>query len=217
MSVVPFQPAIPRYPACFRFFNPMVLRLLTVFTAVGLCVLPACVSRPGLQHDASGRAVLAPSELPNVTRVEDLLMTLVPSGDPAEAHLIAATAVLNGAVCAERYNVTVGPAEHNWMVNRGLRDRGLCWQWTWDMAAALAPLQAKTFDLHWGISNDGKFNEHNSIVVTARGQPFATGITLDPWRSSGYVTAVPVTDDREYKWNERRSPAGAANIYRKGQ
>lgn len=195
----------------------MVRRFLTILFALGLCLLPSCVSRPGLQHDASGRAVLAPSELPNIARVEELLMTLVPSGDPAEAHRIAETAVLTGAVCAERYHVTLGPAEHNWLVNRGLRERGLCWQWTWDMAAAVAPLQPKTFDFHWGISNDRKFNEHNSIVVTARGQPFATGVTLDPWRSSGYVTAVPVTADREYKWSERRSPAGAADIYRAGQ
>ena len=111
------------------------------------------------------------------------------------------------------------------MVNRGLRQRGLCWQWTWDMAAAVAPLHPKTFDFHWGISNAALFNEHNSIVVTARGQPFDTGITLDPWRSSGYVTAVRVTDDgtfkvppdRDYKWTERRPPAGAADIYRPGQ
>lgn len=191
----------------------LVLSLCTL----GLAGFSSCVMRPALQHDASGRAVLAPSELPNVTRVEDLLMTLVPSGDPAEAHRIAETAVLAGAVCAERYNVTLGPAEHNWLVNRGLRERGLCWQWTWDMAAAVGPLQPKTFDFHWGISNDQKFNEHNSIVVTARGQPFETGLTLDPWRSSGYVTAVRVTADREYKWSERRPPPGAPQIYRAGQ
>lgn len=187
------------------------------FLAVGLLLLPSCVSRPALQHDASGQAVLASSELPNITRVEELLMTLVPVGDPAEAHRIAATAVLTGAECAERYGVTLGPAEHNWLVNRGLRTRGLCWQWTWDMAAAVAPLHPKTFDYHWGISNDGRFNEHNSVVVTARGQPFQTGVLLDPWRSSGYVTAVRVTADSEYKWSERRPPVGAADIYRAGQ
>ena len=190
--------------------------LISLFTC-SLCWLSSCASRPALQRDAFGRTVLVPSELPNVTRVEDVLLTLVPSGDPAEAHRIAETAVLTGAECAERYGVMFGPAEHNWMVNRGLRERGLCWQWTWDMAAAVAPLHPKTFDFHWGISNDGKFNEHNSIVVTARGQPFETGITLDPWRSSGFVTALRVTADPEYKWTERRPPVGAADIYRTGR
>lgn len=195
----------------------MLRRFLPVLLSGALFMLTGCVARPGLRHDATGRPVLAPRELPNVARVQAALMTLVPEGDPAEAHLIAETAVLNGAVCAERYGVTVGPAEHNWLVNRGLRERGLCWQWTWDMAAAVAPLKPKTFDFHWGISNAAKFNEHNSVVVTARGQPFETGITLDPWRSSGFVTALRVTRDPEYKWTERRSPAGAADIYRAGQ
>ena len=72
-------------------------------------------------------------------------------------------------------------------------------------------------DFHWGISNDGKFNEHNSIVVTARGQPFETGITLDPWRSSGFVTALRVMADPEYKWTERRPPVGAADTSTKGE
>ncbi len=184
-----------------------------------------CVATPKTARDAAGQPVIAKSEQPNVTRIQEALMTLVPTGDPAEAQRIAEVAVLTGAESAKAYGVNTPPAEHNWLVNRGLRPRGLCWQWTWDMAAAVAPIHPKTFDFHWGISNAGVFNEHNSIVVTARGQPFDTGITLDPWRSSGYVTAVRVTfdgtykvpPDRDYKWIERRPPAGAADIYRAGQ
>jgi len=199
------------------------LLCLILTCAAGLST--ACVATPRVARDAAGQPIIAKSELPNVTKIQEALMTLVPTGSPAEAQRIAEVAVLTGAESAKKYGVIFGPAEHNWMVNRGLRERGLCWQWTWDMAAALAPLQLKTFDLHWGISNAALFNEHNSIVVTALGQPFDTGITLDPWRSSGYVTAVRVINDgtfkvpydRDYKWVERHSPAGAANIYRAGQ
>ena len=94
-----------------------------------------------------------------------------------------------------------------------------------EMAAALAPIHPKTFDFHWGVSNAAIFNEHNSIVVTTRGQPFDSGITPDPWTSSGYVTAIRVTNDgtfkvpfdRDYKKTERRPPVGTAEIYRAGQ
>jgi hypothetical protein len=196
---------------------------LTLICAATLST--GCVATPKTARDTTGQPVIAKSELPNVTRIQQALMTLTPTGDAAEAQRIAEVAVLTGAESAKKYGVIFGPAEHNWMVNRGLRERGLCWQWTWDMAAAVAPLHPKTFDFHWGISNAALFNEHNSIIVTARGQPFDTGITLDPWRSSGYVTAVRVTNDgtfkvpvdRDYKWVERRPPAGAAEIYRPGQ
>ena len=199
--------------------------LLFSFLMCAALLTTGCVATPRVARDANGQPVIAKSEQPNVAKIQEALMTLVPTGDPAEAQRIAEVAVLTGAESAKKYGVIFGPAEHNWMVNRGLRERGLCWQWTWDMAAAVAPLHPKTFDFHWGISNAGVFNEHNSIIVTARGQPFDTGITLDPWRSSGYVTAVRVINDgtfkvpfdRDYKWIERRPPAGAADIYRPGQ
>lgn len=202
---------------------PRIAVCLLLAVVAGL--LPACVATPHTARDASGQPILAKSELSQVKTISEALMTLQPTGDPAEAQRIAEVAVLTGAECAKSYGVMTPPAEHNWLVNRGLKTRGLCWQWTWDMAAAVAPLHPKTFDFHWGISNAGIFNEHNSIVVTARGQPFQTGITLDPWRSSGYVTAVRVENDgtfkvpfdRDYKWVERRPPSGAADIYRAGQ
>src|SRR5262249_15073799 len=153
-------------------------------------LLTACVATPRTARDTSGQPVIAKSEQHQVTSIKEALMTLQPTGDPAEAQRIAEVAVLTGAESAKSYGVMFPPAEHNWLVNRGLRPRGLCWQWTWDMATAISPLHPKTFDFHWGISNAALFNEHNSIVVTARGQPFDTGITLDPWRSSGFVTAV---------------------------
>ncbi len=203
----------------------MTRSIFFLFLTFAAVLATGCVATPRVARDASGQPVIAKSEQPNVKRIQEALMTLVPTGDPAEAQRIAEVAVLTGAESAKKYGVMFGPAEHNWLVNRGLRERGLCWQWTWDMAAAVAPLHPKTFDFHWGISNAALFNEHNSIVVTARGQPFDTGITLDPWRSSGYVTAVRVVNDgtfkvpfdRDYKWVERRPPAGAADIYRPGQ
>jgi hypothetical protein len=203
----------------------MLRSILCLFLTCVAGFSAACVATPRVARDAAGQPTIAKSELPNVTRIQEALMTLVPTGDPAEAHRIAEVAVLTGAESAKTYGVMFGPAEHNWLVNRGLRTRGLCWQWTWDMAVAVAPIRPKTFDFHWGISNAALYNEHNSIVVTARGQPFDTGITLDPWRSSGYVTSVRITDDgshkvpvdRDYKWIERRPPAGAAQIYRPGQ
>ncbi len=192
-------------------------RLLLSFLGLALLTLGACADRPAIRRDADGRVVLAPSEEPNITRVAEAIMKLVPEGDPAEARRIADAAVRCGAELAEKYQVNMGPAEHNLLVNFGLRPRGLCWQWTWDMAKALEPVKPKTFDFHWGVAFLGKFNEHNSVVVTAKGRPFEEGILLDPWRSSGRITCFRVTKDREYTWIKRDPLEGSARIFTAGR
>ena len=50
---------------------------------------------------------------------------------------------------------------------------------------SLATVKPATLDLHWGIARAGTQREHNSVVVTAKGAPFTTGIVLDAWRHSG--------------------------------
>jgi hypothetical protein len=44
-------------------------------------------------------------------------------------------------------------------------------------------------------------HEHNSVVVTAKGQPFQQGLVLDAWRHSGRLHWTPVIADR-YPWEE---------------
>jgi hypothetical protein len=170
----------------------------------------ACVATPRIARDAAGQPVIAKSELPNVTKIQEALMTLVPAGDPAEAQRIAEVAVLTGAESAKKFGVVFGPAEHNWMVNRGLKPGGLCWQWTWDMAAALAPLKPRSFEYHWCVSDWGLRYEHNTVVVTAVDQPYYDGVTLDPWIDSGRITCEKVAGDKLFKWEQRVPPAGSA-------
>ena len=45
-------------------------------------------------------------------------------------------------------------------------------------------------------------SEHNVIVVTAKGQPFAQGILLDNWRYGGNLVYGPVAADPNYRWTE---------------
>ena len=67
----------------------------------------------------------------------------------------------------------------------------------------LASLELKSFTLHEGVAYKGSnLREHNTVVVTAKGQEFSIGIVLDPWRNSGNLFWVPVRDDR-YPWKER--------------
>ena len=120
--------------------------------------------------------------------------------DPHEAALLADTAVRHGMVLARQYRM-VRPIEiHNTLVNLGLRKRGLCFQTAEDMYVRLRELDLNTLQLHWGVAHKGDlWLEHSSVIVTARGRPFVSGLVLDAWRHSGRLRWAPVAEDR-YPW-----------------
>jgi hypothetical protein len=87
----------------------------------------------------------------------------------------------------------------------GFKDRGLCYHWTEDLLKRLRSLNLKTYRLYWAVAHRGsELREHNSVVITARGQAFEDGIILDPWRRSGDLYWAKVRADH-YPWIERPS------------
>jgi len=130
------------------------------------------------------------------------LLTLNHSSDEAEARRTAETALKASAFLAREYRLVRPPILHNLFVQMGLRDRGLCYHWTEDLMSYLDALQLRSFQLRWGVAHQGSdLREHNTVVITAHGQPFETGLVLDPWRHSGNLYWVIVKDDK-YPWKE---------------
>lgn len=60
----------------------------------------------------------------------------------------------------------------------------------------------KTVDFRWGVSDKGGEEEHNSVVVVAKGASFESGIILDPWRNSGDLYWTRIGYDKKFKWVE---------------
>jgi len=148
----------------------------------------------GCAHSAGARREAAQS-------LPDRLAALAPTVSRDEAQRTAVCAYDSAQQLARDYRV-VGPALfHNFLINLGLKKRGLCYHWAEDLVVRLQALQLATLDLHWGIARAGTLREHNSVVVTAKGQPFQQGIVLDAWRHSGRLHWAPVTSDR-YPWQE---------------
>jgi hypothetical protein len=69
----------------------------------------------------------------------------------------------------------------------------------------LDALKLQTLELHWAEAFSGTLSEHNVIVVTGRGQPFAQGILLDNWRYSGRLAWGPIRGDLHYQWSENQA------------
>ena len=139
-----------------------------------------------------------PLARPTEILAEDL-SALSPRVTTQEANRLARAAHATSAKLARRYAPVASPHFQNFLVNTGLKKRGLCHHWARDLGEQLATLKLRTLTLHWGISRAGTLREHNAVVVTARGQPFERGIVLDAWRHSGRLFAAPVASDR-YPW-----------------
>lgn len=135
-----------------------------------------------------------------VKQLEQELIGLSQKIDPQEAKRVAETAVRESALLAEEYQLVRPAVAHNLLIVIGIKDRGLCYQWTEDLMKRLEALELKTFQLHWAVAYRGSnLREHNCVVITAAGQPFSKGIVLDPWRDSGNLYWARVTQDR-YPW-----------------
>ena len=62
-----------------------------------------------------------------------------------------------------------------------------------------------SLDLHWAIANyEAAFRlEHSSVVISAGGADLNQGLILDPWRNSGRLHWVLLTEDAKYRWQPR--------------
>lgn len=172
---------------------PCRLSLPITAALLGLAFFPASI-------DAGAEPRLAISAADPV--LWGRLATLSPEVDPDEARKVALIAFTTGRELAREWRVVWPPGYHNFLVNRGRRKGGLCFQWATELLARLDALKLQTLELHWAEAFSGTLSEHNVIVVTGRGQPFAQGILLDNWRYSGRLAWGPVRGDPHYQWSE---------------
>ena len=178
-------------------------RLLRAFhISLGLAALA------GLTGCAHNPPVAQSSE---VRSLKVALTTLGHTVRREEAECVAGCAYDYPRVLAAKYRVVRPALLHNFLVNSGFKQRGLCYEWAEDLLAQLQACRLESLELHWGIARADTVREHNSVVVTARGQPFDEGIVLDPWRRSGRLVWSPVAVDK-YPWVEGELTNSAANV-----
>lgn len=124
------------------------------------------------------------------------------SKDKQESKELATLAVTYSKVLANRYNLVSPPSYHNFLVNSGEREKGLCYDFVDDLMVEIRSRHFKSFQFKWGRANADALNEHNVIVVLSKGVPFGDGVVLDAWRHSGKLYFVKVKDDPKYRFRE---------------
>lgn len=141
-----------------------------------------------------------------ILRLQKDLLALARTIDERDALLVADTAIRSSLVLAREYELAKPPLWHNFLVNQGLKKRGLCSNWTTDLLTRFRKLDQKSFDFHWGIAHaDTPWRIHNTVVVTGKGHAFEEGIVLDGWRDSGRLFWTRVKADK-YPWKFRQYP-----------
>ena len=190
-----------------RFKQKVIFWVYLLISVVSLNLLSGCsVSYDNVKMEGNRPVarILTNKQKKSIADLSRTLKALGPNTSQAEADDIAYDAIVYPMVLANQYNLVYPPQLQNVLVNAKHRDRGLCWQWAEDMTAHMKKKHLKTFDLLRGVANRRLKNEHNSLVVVAKGADFYTGILLDPWRNSGelYWTKVTEDEDPQYTWGE---------------
>lgn len=109
-------------------------------------------------------------------------------------------------VLTEEFELTSPPLWHNFLVNVGAKQQGLCYHWSDALYLELSKYSYPHYDFYLVGSNIGEyFSEHNALVVTAKGASVSDGIIIDAWRDSGKLYVSKVREDREYRWFKRKA------------
>ncbi len=149
------------------------------------------------------------AEAGEVQRLERTILSMRGDIDPEEASRAASVAFSHTRVLALQYQITDPPLVHNTKVNLGLKPRGLCWHWAEDMEKRLDAEAFESLEMNRAIAEGrGIRIDHSTAIISARGDGYAKGVVLDPWRTGGELFFAPVVEDTRYAWEARETVLG---------
>ncbi|HEY9190793.1 MAG TPA: hypothetical protein VIM88_07990 [Sulfurovum sp.] len=139
-----------------------------------------------------------------MTRLTILLQSLDSNIPPSEAEQLSKDIFHRTQLLTKEFALTSPPVFHNFLVNVGLRDKGLCFHWSDALYIYLSEKRYASFEFHLAGANIGEyFYEHNALVVVAKGGKVEEGVLIDPWRDSGELFFSTVKNDDAYRWHHR--------------
>jgi hypothetical protein len=184
-----------------------ICRRLILLFAIALAIFAPRISLSGAgQRQRTAMLQVASSDLVAAQALMNQIAALSPRVRAEEAARATECVYSSASQLRRDYGVMWPPIFNNFLVNSGIRKRGLCFQWAEDLLVRLDALKLTSLELRWGEADAGTWQESNCVVVTAKGQPFNTGIILDCWRHSGHLYWTAVATDK-VSWVENRAYA----------
>ena len=104
----------------------------------------------------------------------------------------------------QTYELVSPPLYHNFLVNAGIKKRGLCWHFAFDLLLHVKKQNYRSFDYYIvGANIDDYWQEHNALLITCQGCEAQKGVIIDLWRNSGEPFFVGFKEDSVYSWSVR--------------
>ena len=146
-----------------------------------------------------------------VTELAQLLQTLDNNIPFEEAKSLSREIFQETDQMRAQFNPVSEPHINNFLVNIGLKEKGLCYEWSDPLYLYFKRKPYPYFSFHLLVSNRGKyFQEHNVLAVSAKRGKVEESVIIDPWREPGKVYYSKAKDDKKYVW-ERRFQRGCQN------
>ncbi len=189
----------------------VISKILTALLVIG--VLTGCAAKFNKVDMVDGAnpqlRVMTPKVERNIRELASSILALSPTISRTEAIEVAHDAYVYPMYLAEKWDITWPPMYHNTLRNAGVRDWGLCTDWASAMIDHMRKKHLKSMDLYWAVAYKGDpWREHSTLLVTAKGHPFDSGIILDPWRDSGKLFWIHHLNDPTYAWKYHAGPYG---------
>ena len=176
--------------------------------ALVLSFLHGCTTMGRPEAGTNAEALSRRNE--QIVRLDEDLATLLGYRDE-ETPRLAQTILSATDTLAREYQVQPPALWHNFLVNVGMRGRGLCCHWTQDLLREIEALQLQKYHAVWAVSRHGTWREHSSVIITAADQGFEQGLVLDAWRNAGQLYWKRVVDDT-YAWQPHPGSDDTARI-----
>ncbi len=141
------------------------------------------------------------AKTPNVSGLEVTLNEVV--NDKNEAKILASDITEFSRVIKNEYRLSPYANLNNFLINIGVKKRGLCWQLAYDL---INHLKKKNYSIDYyiaGANINSYFKEHNVAVLTCKKCKIEQGIIIDLWRYGGEVYFAKFYEDEKFKWKQR--------------
>ena len=138
----------------------------------------------------------------DIDRLRQLLCRRIPSLNAHECTAFARDAVTYALATDRRFERTTTPYIHNFLVNIGVKRKGLCWHYADALYRHLMQRYPKVHIHLVGASIGSYWREHNAVAVTGTDNNLSNAVILDAWRTPGRLISRPIEADR-YVWHHR--------------
>ena len=149
----------------------------------------------------SVKPYIPPNQVEALTQQLQSLDTKIPHD---EALALSKDVFQTASQLRQTFQRNTPPLVHNFLVNIGAKEKGLCYHWSDALYLHLSKQRYASFEFHLVGANIGEyFFEHNALVVMAKQGKIQEGILIDPWRDKDQLYFSQLAQDREYLWKHR--------------